>query len=1030
MSGGKNEALFFFDESVKGSPKLRIAHYEEFQNLLGSSILQQNREFNCLFFKDPAFTLPIPGNMIPFNTFPKLNFDVKTDGMNLASVSTETQIPHLFFSISSLNRENEVTIKFRHKSGLIPTIEQHFPVKIDSNTKLQNLLQPIFDQKTWRPSIEYIAKQLEIDTNRIVLYHSINNDNQVLFPFQKIEPFEAKMIDAQSGQYIFNGKFSFEILPNIYDNIESHEMQMKDKFIDTEEERNSFFYSLPPPLMAQLVNFQKKVFNLVHKNTMRDLFAILIQLISAEFNFDAFDKIIIIGLKHILSATFVDIFIPYLASVTKKFSLYQLKTWKEFSTWCTNNKSTFLNYSPKDDELEAMCMIYFAVTQPNFPEKIVNLTHKFLNHYMVKASDLKLPPIQVNCFLGDPVYSTAVKVNNKNDFVLLLTRGFVYLVNATTDSKKYREKDILPERLNLTLHSSESFSIPLLKCEIFPIPSEQPNAAFLASEDTKIVINFPNPESQLTFTTLLYVAKSEIKKTTVYPLQVPKTSVRFIFMKNKIHAKVNASEICWDVYFTHEDVSQALKRAGSSQSFKIIPSIETTVSRLNSTEPNIKCLGKSVSINSLLEIVLGSSIDHSLCRSFINSWSYSVLYDMIFCFSSKSSFEGLRVLKISDFSHAISLNSKELLQIQCEYFTSFLSDFKVNNTPLIYYASLVCSNSAIIRCLIETNKMPKDDGSRFQRTAFFYALRNPNISILQALLDYSDSFSIENAYIDKDNVTPLIYCIQNNDESRAILLLRNGALVHNSLDTNSASALEYVISTKNERMLNLIMPYCGPQVNAPNIKGQFVTHLCINAGFFQGLRIIEALDNYYNPNMYSDICPHPLHAFIEINKNHTANDMMSLLRLTKINVNAFNKKHETPLMAALIRNQNEFVRLIAKDPRCNLDLYNEEGMSALSLAVKNRNIEAIKILIEAGALVDQPNQDGKTPLLFALSIDNPNKDICRLLIANSRVYQWYSNGKLPIDIAPNDLRADIERRKPPQFNAISFRYNQQAKQNK
>lgn len=1023
----KNVAYFIFDEAIRGSSSnFKIAHCEEYQNLQCDNILQEDKEFNLLFYSDPAFTIPIPGNMVPFSIFPQLNFDIQSVDTQQISGSADTKIPHLFFSVSSLHKENIVKIKFHHNNGQIPPILQEFIVTIDTTTKLQNCLQPILDQQTWRPSIEYIAKQLEIDVNRIVLYLSTNNQNQVLFPFQKVSSIINKIVDANTGQYIFKGKFTFEILPNIYDDIENHEMQMKDKFIDTEEERYSFFSSLPQPLMAQLANFQKKVFNSIRKDTMGNFFSILSRLISSEFHFDAFDKIILIGLKHILSATLVDIFIPYVASVTKNRRLYQYKTWKDFSAWCSKNcKSIFFNYNPKLNEVDSMCIIYFVVTRSNIIEKLVNTTYKFFDHYMVKASELKLPPIQYNCFLGDPIYSTSVKVNNKSDYVLLLTRGFVYLVNASLGEPK---KEILPERLNLVLHSSECFAIPLLHCKILPIPSEPQSTCFIASENTNIIINFSVTESQLAFLILFHATKSEIEKTTFYPLQVPKSSAHFVFMKNKIHAKVTVSGISWEVFITPSDIIQALERAGSGQSFKIVPSIVPTALRLNSVDSVVKCLNKNVDIVRLRHIILGSSIDSSICQSFSIACCYSILNDMIFSFSSKSSFEGLRVLRISDFSHSISLNSKELLQIQCEYFTSFLSDFKVNDTPLIYYAALVCSNSAIIRYLIETNKMPKEDGSGYQRTAFFYALRNPNLSILQALLDYNESLCIDNAArLDFGNFSPLIYCIENNDEQRALLLLQNGAIVHNALYTNSASALEYVISKKNEKMLNLIMPFCGPQVNSPNFKGQFVTHLCIDADFFQGLRIIDSLDKFYNPNMISDVCPHPLHAFLEADKKFTSVELLSLLRLAKINVNALNEKHETPLMVALIKGQNEFVRIIANDPRCNLDLYNSDGMSALSLAVKHKNIEALKILIEAGALVDQPNQDGKTPLLFALTQDNVNKDVCRILIGCSRVYQWYSNGKLPIDVASDDLRAEIERRKPPQFNAVSFRYNAPAK---
>ena len=83
------------------------------------------------------------------------------------------------------------------------------------------------------------------------------------------------------------------------------------------------------------------------------------------------------------------------------------------------------------------------------------------------------------------------------------------------------------------------------------------------------------------------------------------------------------------------------------------------------------------------------------------------------------------------------------------------------------------------------------------------------------------------------------------------------------------------------------------------------------------------------------------------------------------------------------------VDILSKDQRCDIDRYNNEGLSALYIAVVEKEIEIVKKLIENGALVDQPISDGETPLSFA-NKDPDYKEISDLLIENGAIIDRWS----------------------------------------
>ena len=95
-------------------------------------------------------------------------------------------------------------------------------------------------------------------------------------------------------------------------------------------------------------------------------------------------------------------------------------------------------------------------------------------------------------------------------------------------------------------------------------------------------------------------------------------------------------------------------------------------------------------------------------------------------------------------------------------------------------------------------------------------------------------------------------------------------------------------------------------------------------------------------------------------------------------------------------NINKIKRLIASGADVNAK--NENGQTPLHWAVLEDRIEMAKLLIASGADVGAKNKDGETPLHWA--VDNDNIEIAKLLIdSGAKVNVKKRNGDTPLDWA-------------------------------
>nr|XP_053654674.1 serine/threonine-protein phosphatase 6 regulatory ankyrin repeat subunit B-like [Cherax quadricarinatus] len=91
----------------------------------------------------------------------------------------------------------------------------------------------------------------------------------------------------------------------------------------------------------------------------------------------------------------------------------------------------------------------------------------------------------------------------------------------------------------------------------------------------------------------------------------------------------------------------------------------------------------------------------------------------------------------------------------------------------------------------------------------------------------------------------------------------------------------------------------------------------------------------------------------------------------------------TPLHCAARRNHSGVLQVLLNDSRCDPSLPSKvKGVTVLHIAAEAGHDDCVKMLLDAGADVNCQDDDGQTPLYYA--VKNNNVDIVQMLLNNSR----------------------------------------------
>ena len=251
---------------------------------------------------------------------------------------------------------------------------------------------------------------------------------------------------------------------------------------------------------------------------------------------------------------------------------------------------------------------------------------------------------------------------------------------------------------------------------------------------------------------------------------------------------------------------------------------------------------------------------------------------------------------------------------------------------IIKYGSL-----RTLKLFVDTFDCKNCKDSINSRNALHYAVMFKRLDLLKYLLKLDYDVNIP----DKFGNTPLFYAVENKDIEYYKALLNHNANA-NFINNKKMNPLFYAIKSSNNNVLgNLVRK--GADIDQKDIDGN-------------------------TPILFA--------RYKNLSRSET--------ELSKLGANPeaenenpeYNKKilseQQERLYSAINDNDIDYIKKLIWD--MNPDLTNSKKQSPLHLAVLNNNVELAKILLDEGASINQPDEDGNTPLHYIAKYA-PNKEM-------------------------------------------------------
>jgi ankyrin repeat protein len=632
----------------------------------------------------------------------------------------------------------------------------------------------------------------------------------------------------------------------------------------------------------------------------------------------------------------------------------------------------------------------------------------------------------LHIIVGPVILITPVCVNEK-PYLLILTIGLLYLVAvATSPTHKFFPTE-MPD-LDVIVVAG---CLPILLWNI--LPSSNPNDPVVLLECSSKLngVNFielhfpPKAKAHLVEFVYAYTLVRQTVDSLVIDLPRPEGArIVFSVSKKAVRAEVQLLDFQWSLRLK-PGLNRMIDRLEHAM-IKPPPKLTLPQELIHNTEQPVTLLGAfvppvptadtppgSYCAKDMAELPLRGTHKYAGVRERV-VYTLCILFDLVYSPDLSVVFQVLLLFKISDFGRALCLNSQKLLLFQLHHFGNFLRKFSLfDGTPFLHYAALVCPDPIMFRLICERSNLSSVDAQG--RTAVFYAIRNPQLAILRVLIDANADIN----RCDGSRRSPLIWCLEKDHQMHAKCLLDYGAYVHRADAEKYVSALSFAIDRKSVRMLKLLLPYAGHQINCPDSNGLFPVHACLKNSFSLGIIRIGQLCPLLNPNLCAGAGRHAIHYLFETRGfEQPCNPplLQALFSLKALDLNMPNNKGMTPLMELLSNDsiagshKVQIVEFFAGDPRCDLNLPGSDGMTPLYRTIMKDKIDITKILLANGAFPNQPNVNGETPI--GVAIAKKNLQFIRLLLLNgANPCQWVSSRRiqLQLEILPPEIRNEIRK---------------------
>lgn len=223
----------------------------------------------------------------------------------------------------------------------------------------------------------------------------------------------------------------------------------------------------------------------------------------------------------------------------------------------------------------------------------------------------------------------------------------------------------------------------------------------------------------------------------------------------------------------------------------------------------------------------------------------------------------------------------------------------------------------------------------------------------------------------------LFEAINSNNVNRVILLLNEGVNV-NQIDDNGNTPLIIAAEEGREEIINHLLGAPGIDVNRPGDQG--ITALMGAVENEKGAVVTRLLQV---PDIEIDAQDSNGDSALLIGVTGHFSNTVAQLVWKDADVNLSNPvTGVTPLMDAAFKGYEDIVQILLKTGRAEINKQNQNGITALLLAVRGGHPATVLSLLKAGANANSVTAMGITPLSEAENSLKPDKDeIVKLLKA-------------------------------------------------
>ncbi|KAF9877519.1 hypothetical protein CkaCkLH20_05219 [Colletotrichum karsti] len=295
------------------------------------------------------------------------------------------------------------------------------------------------------------------------------------------------------------------------------------------------------------------------------------------------------------------------------------------------------------------------------------------------------------------------------------------------------------------------------------------------------------------------------------------------------------------------------------------------------------------------------------------------------------------------------------------------------------------SHARIARSLLKRTEVDPTYMTNDGKTALCFAASEGPASLVAEMLEM-DGIDVNSptAY----DSTPLHHAVAHADLDTLNVFLRRAEINRNSRDHLGRTPLFWAVEWRRVDQVKLLVKDVAVDPNIPDNDGATPVHRAVRWCHVVIIGILLGRD---------DVDP---------------------------NIQAQAIRGDTPLMQSIIYKDKSIVRQLLDDARVKVDLQNNDGETALHIAVKLFDESLVKTLLDHGAKVNISDKQGRTPILLAAGdahlealreeLETVDADVPlgkELRIAVKRSNKWLVKVLLDhgakVDIQDNDGRTPI-----------------------